>query len=228
MRERDDATGDPNVDRETRDESVDEEIIDDAQVVEQAVKKDAQEVMDAVKDGAAKHLKDNSDVLLYPTLHLIQSLSRNFKSYKIAAQMSADAAEIIAQMAADRAIDAPMSTDAAKTIAVDGKPDKAVDGKPDKAVDGKKLIKVIPGVKDPIAKTLLQDLMGGDLISVKEDYWKHDEYPQFESQEESQLKPKDCKSTWEEDEHGDDSNAKFQVWDDDPDYKGAWFTPCSV
>ena len=132
--------------------------------------------MDAVKDVAAEHLEDNSDVLLYPTLHLIQSLSRNFKSYKIADQMSADAAEIIAQMAADRAIDAPMSTDAAKTIAVDGKPDKAVDGKPDKAVDGKKLIKVIPGVKDPIAmefknnKTPLQDLMGRVVISVKEDY----------------------------------------------------------
>ena len=45
-------------------------------------KKTVQEVMDAVKDVAAKHLKDNSDVLLCPAKSLIQSLTKNFESYK--------------------------------------------------------------------------------------------------------------------------------------------------
>ena len=57
------------------------------------------------------------------------------------------------------------------------------------------LPEVIPGVQDPAARmlgngkvwekhcdTLLQDLVGRDLISVKEDYRKHDENPRFESQ----------------------------------------------
>ena len=95
-------------------------------------------------------------------------------------------------------------------------------------------LEVIPGVQDPATRmlgndeeweehcdTLLQDLVGRDLISVKEDYRKHDENPQFESQIESQLKPKDCRLTWEKDEHGDDSNAKD--WEDHPER--AWFLP---
>ena len=62
--------------------------------------------------------------------------------------------------------------------------------------------------------------MGRDLISVKEDYWKHDGNPQSESQ--VKLKAKEPKSkNWEE--HITDSNAiKFEDWDD---YKGTWFLP---
>ena len=38
--------------------------------------------MDAVKDVATKHLMDNNDVLVCPAESLIQSLTKNFGSYK--------------------------------------------------------------------------------------------------------------------------------------------------
>ena len=45
-----------------------------------SVKKTIQELMDAVKDVATKHLMDNNDVLVCPAESLIQSPTKNFEN----------------------------------------------------------------------------------------------------------------------------------------------------